>query len=103
MRFIISSVAHFLAAIAASAVVAVLFPGPLTVKARLGTGTTVVQGLFIEAFLTAQLMIVVLMLALEKQRATYLVPLVVGITVFLCELSGMCLSIWQRVAVIRRY
>lgn len=69
-----------------------LFPGPLTVKARLGTGTSVVQGLFIEALLTAQLMIIVLMLALEKQRATYLVPVAVGVAVFLCELAGMIVS-----------
>ncbi|EAS31072.3 MIP family channel protein [Coccidioides immitis RS] len=87
-RFGVAALAHMAAGIAASAVVAILFPGPLTVQARLGPGTTVVQGLFIEAFLTAQLMIAVLMLAVEKQRATYLVPLVVGIAVFICEIAG---------------
>ncbi|EEP79042.1 predicted protein [Uncinocarpus reesii 1704] len=70
VRAVVASLAHMVAGVAASAVVAVLFPGPLTVQARLGPDTSVVQGLFVEAFLTAQLMLAVLMLALEKQRAT---------------------------------
>ncbi|WEW56120.1 Aquaporin-1 [Emydomyces testavorans] len=87
-RAAVASVAHIAAGIAAAGAIYVLFPGPLTVQARMGPGVSVVQGLFIEAFLTGQLMIAVLMLAVEKQRATYLVPLVVGIAVFICEIAG---------------
>lgn len=41
-------VAQLLGAIASSAVVSTLLPGPLNVRTGLGGGTTVVQGLFIE-------------------------------------------------------
>ncbi|KAI1918023.1 Aquaporin-1 [Ophidiomyces ophidiicola] len=87
-RAAVASFAHILAGVAASAVVSILFPSPVKFQARLGKGTSIVQGLFIEALLTAQLMLAVLMLAVEKQRATYLVPLVVGIAVFICEIAG---------------
>lgn len=38
----------------------------------LGGHTNIAQGLFIEMFLTAQLIFVTLMLAVEKRRSTYL-------------------------------
>jgi len=39
----------------AAGVVSALFPGPLNVRTTLGVGATVSRGLFIEMFLTAEL------------------------------------------------
>jgi aquaporin rerated protein, other eukaryote len=40
-------------------------------------------------FMTAQLVFVVLMLGVEKQRSTYLAPVAVGLTLFMCELASV--------------
>ena len=48
IRGILVIISQLLGAIAASAVVSALLPGPLNVRTSLGGGTTVVQGLFIE-------------------------------------------------------
>jgi aquaporin related protein len=54
------------AAIAATAILSGLTPGPLAVTVSLGQGTTRTQGLFIEMFTTAALTMSVLMLAAGK-------------------------------------
>ncbi|KAI0900804.1 aquaporin-like protein [Annulohypoxylon nitens] len=72
--------------IAAAGVVAGLTPGPLAVATVLGGGTSVVQGLFIEMFLTAQLVFTIFMLAAEKHRATFIAPVGIGLSLFIAEL-----------------
>ena len=76
-------------AIAASGIVSALFPGPLNVQTTLGAGTSIVQGLFIEMFLTAQLVFTIFMLAAEKHKATFIAPVGIGLSLFIAELSGM--------------
>ncbi|KAF4626983.1 hypothetical protein G7Y89_g11169 [Cudoniella acicularis] len=80
---------QIIGAIAAAGAVSATFPGPLVVDVSLGGGTSIVQGLFIEMFLTMQLVIVVLMLAAEKHRATFLAPLGIGLSLFIAHLSGV--------------
>lgn len=58
----------------ASALVQCMFPGALNVQTSLGGGTTVAQGLFIEMFLTAQLVFTIFMLAAEKHKGTFIAP-----------------------------
>ena len=61
---------------------------------RLGKGTSVTRGLFIEMFTTIMLVFTVIMLAAIKHRATYLAPLGIGIALFvghLCSKSITCL------------
>jgi len=82
-------VAQFLGGLAAAGVVSALFPGPMNVGTSLGEGANVAQGLFIEMFLTAQLVFVILMLAAEKHKATYLAPIGIGACFFLTELCGV--------------
>ena len=82
-------VAQILGGIAAAAVVEALFPGPLAVRTSLGGGTTVTQGLFIEMFLTAQLVFTIFMLATEKHQATYIAPVGIGLSLFIAELMGV--------------
>ncbi|KAJ9607999.1 Aquaporin-1 [Cladophialophora chaetospira] len=82
-------VAQLLGAIAASAIVSCMLPGPLNVRTSLGGGTSVVQGLFIEMFLTAQLVFTIFMLAAEKHRATFIAPIGIGLSLFIAELFGV--------------
>lgn len=58
------------------------------INTLLAPGTSVVQGLFIEMFLTASLVFVVLMLAVEKSKDTFMAPLPIGLALFMAELSG---------------
>lgn len=88
VRLVVVVIAQFLGGIAAAAVVSALLPGPMTVATTLGGGANIAQGLFIEMFLTAQLVFVIIMLAAEKHKSTFLAPIGIGITFFLAELVG---------------
>jgi len=66
---------------------ALLPPGALPAT-ELGDQTTITQGVFIEMFLTAQLVLAVFMLATEKHKATYIAPVGIGLAVFACILMG---------------
>lgn len=79
-------------AIAAAGIVSCLFPGPLNVRTTLGPDTSIVRGLFIEMFLTAQLIFTIFMLAAEKHKGTFLAPVGIGLCLFIAELAGMCLT-----------
>ena len=80
---------QLLGAISAAGIVDVLFPGALNIRTSLGGGTTVVQGLFIEMFLTAQLVFTIFMLAAEKTKATFIAPVGIGLSLFISELTGL--------------
>lgn len=73
----------------AAGVVSALFPSPMNVNTTLGGGTTIAQGLFIEMFLTAELVFVIFMLAAEKHKATFLAPVGIGLALFVSELTGV--------------
>jgi aquaporin related protein len=79
---------QLVAAIAAAAVTDALLPGPLLVANKLSSGTSISRGLFIEMFLTAQLVITVYFLAVEKHRSTFLAPLGIGLAVFIAHICG---------------
>lgn len=87
---------QILGGIAAAGVVLVLFPGPLNIRTSLGGGTTVIQGLFIEMFLTAQLVFTIFMLAAEKHKGTFIAPVGIGLSLFIAELTGI--FFWKIVA-----
>ncbi|QUC22603.1 uncharacterized protein UV8b_06844 [Ustilaginoidea virens] len=79
---------QIVAGICAAAVADAITPGPLTVANALGGGTNKTQGVFLEMFLTAQLVLTVYFLAVEKHRATYLAPIGIGISVFIAHIVG---------------
>jgi aquaporin related protein len=81
-------ITQILAGIAAAAVVSGLFSGPLSVRTRLEGHTSVVRGLFIEMFLTFELIFCIFMLAAEKHRSTFLAPIGIGLALFIAELAG---------------
>lgn len=80
--------AQMLGGIVAAALVSCMFPGPLAVQTTLTNGTSIAQGLFIEMFLTAELVFTVLMLAAEKTKATFIAPVGIGLALFVSELAG---------------
>ncbi|KKZ63546.1 aquaporin rerated protein, other eukaryote, partial [[Emmonsia] crescens] len=89
LRAALVIVAQLLGGIAAAGVASALFPLPLTVGTRLGGGASIAQGLFIEVFLTALLVITIIMLAAVKHRGTFLAPLGIGLAFFLTQLVGI--------------
>ena len=82
------AITQIVAGIAAAGVVSALFPGDLGVRTTLNANTSVVRGLFIETFLTAELIFCIFMLAAEKHKATFLAPLGIGLALFIAELAG---------------
>ncbi len=88
VRGIIVMTAQIVGAICAAAVVLVLFPGGLGVQTTLSPSTSIVQGLFIEMFCTAELVFCIFMLAAEKSEATFIAPVGIGLSLFIAELSG---------------
>lgn len=84
-------VSQIIGAIAAAGIVSVMFPGQLNVRTSLGAGTSKAQGLFIEMFLTAELVFTIFMLAAEKHKGTFIAPIGIGLALFIAELAGMSL------------
>lgn len=86
--------AQLLAALAAGGLVQCMFPWDVgETNTILATNVSISQGVFIEMFLASQLMFVVLMLAAEKQKATYLAPIAIGIVVFGIMICGECIAV----------
>ena len=88
-RGLLVFIAQLLGAISAAAVILVLFPGGANIRTTLGAGTSVAQGVFIEMFLTAQLVFTIFMLAAEKHKATFIAPIGIGLSLFIAELTGV--------------
>ena len=88
VRAMLCFVAHILGGISAAAVASAILPGALNVDTALGGNTTTARGLFLEMFLTAELVLAILFLAAEKHKATFLAPIGIGLALFIAELCG---------------
>ncbi|KAG1866115.1 aquaporin-like protein [Suillus subluteus] len=86
VRFVLFCIAQLVGSIAASALLLALTPGPLAVNTFLQKGINSAQGVFIEMFLTAALVLAVLMLAAEKSQVTPFAPVGIGLTLFVGQL-----------------
>ena len=82
-------ISQIIGSMAAAGVVSALFPGALNVSTTLGGSTSIVRGLFIEMFLTAELVFTIFMLAAEKHKGTFIAPIGIGLALFIAELTGM--------------
>ncbi|KAB8356559.1 hypothetical protein FH972_024141 [Carpinus fangiana] len=91
-RMLVAWSAQIVGSIAAAALVSGLFPGSLGVNTTLSSGTSVVRGLFIEVFLTAELVFVIFMLAVEKNKATFIAPVGIGLALLIAELAGVAFT-----------
>ena len=84
--------AQLIASIASSWLLEALLPGDLTVGSGLPESVSAVRGLFIEVVLTLQLVMTILMLAVEKHKASYIAPIGIGLSLFLAHLAGVFFS-----------
>lgn len=89
MRALLIIPAQITGSIAAAYIVMYLSPGPLAVNTSLNAGTSHSQGVFFEMFLTALLILTILMLAVEKHRATFIAPIGIGMSLFVAEMAGV--------------
>ncbi|KAI1746142.1 aquaporin-like protein [Xylaria scruposa] len=89
VRGVIVIISQLVGSIAAASVISGLLPGGLYVSTTLGGNTSVVQGFFIELFLTAQLVFTILMLAVEKHRGTFMAPVGIGLSLFITQMMGV--------------
>ncbi|KAF2642381.1 lens fiber major intrinsic protein [Massarina eburnea CBS 473.64] len=79
--------AQILGAIIASFAVSAILPGALPVNTTLHVSASVTQGLFLEVFLTAQLILTILMLPSGPSK-----PMYCGMALFIAELAGVYLT-----------
>ncbi|BFZ61230.1 Aquaporin-1 [Saitoella coloradoensis] len=89
VRMITLTIAQILGGIVAAAIVDAITPGGLAVTTTLVSGMSITRGLFLEMFLTAELVFVILMLAAEKNKSTFLAPIGIGLALFVAELWGV--------------
>ena len=89
LRCVLLFILQCIGAIVASYIVQALFAGGLNVGTSLKRGTSNGQGVVIEMLLTAQLTFTIFMLAAEKQEATYVAPVGIGLSIFIGELVGV--------------
>ncbi|ETS73517.1 hypothetical protein PFICI_14463 [Pestalotiopsis fici W106-1] len=88
-RAVILFLSQIVGSITASALIVAIFPTPFSVRTTLSDGTSIAQGLFVEAFMTAELVFTILMLAKEKHRSTFIAPVGIGLALFIAELVGV--------------
>lgn len=82
--------AQLIACMCAGGVVKAMFPGDIAnLNTLLGPNVNIAQGLFAEMFFTAYLVFVILMLAVEKSRDTFLAPVGIGLALFVAEIPGV--------------
>ncbi|KAH8780138.1 aquaporin-like protein [Diaporthe sp. PMI_573] len=92
VRLICVIPAQLLGGITAAGLVAGILPGPLQAENSIGEGVSTGGGFLMEVFLTAELMITILMLAVEKSRTTFIAPLAIGISLTIIHLVGINIS-----------
>lgn len=83
-RAIHTIVAQLVAGICAAFVVSALLPGPLSTATKLEPSMSVSRGFFLEFFLTAQLLLTILMLPSGQLK-----PAFIGATLFVAEICGV--------------
>jgi aquaporin related protein len=77
-------IAQILAGMAAAGFVTALLPGPLIIDTKLDASTSVVRGLFLEAFVTSQLVLTILMLEAGPSK-----PFYIGLSLFIAQICSV--------------
>ena len=95
IRALFLFIAQLLACMCAGGLVSCMFPGEIAaVNTTLSPNTSIAQGVFIEMFMTAELTFVVLMLAAEKSKDTFIAPIGIGLSLFVAMMGGMSMTHW---------
>ncbi|GAA5893036.1 uncharacterized protein JCM6883_007545 [Sporobolomyces salmoneus] len=92
LRAILLVISQTAGAVCGSALVLGLLPGSFNVQTTLSGNTSITRGVFIEMFLTAMLMLAILMLAAEKSRSTFIAPIGIGMALFVAEMLGVAFT-----------
>lgn len=80
--------AQILGGITAAGLVSGILPRALQAENGLGPGVSQVQGFLMETVLTSMPMITILMLAVEKHRASFMAPMIIGVALLIIHLVG---------------
>jgi len=86
IRGAIMILAQMIGGMAAAGAASAMTPGEILFTNGLGGGASRTRGVFLEAFGTFLLCLTVLFMAVEKHKATFMAPFVIGITLFLGHL-----------------
>ena len=89
VRAVLLFVTQIIAAIAASAVVDGLVGKGLYVTVGLGGDINVVKGFFIETFFTAQLILTIFIMAVEKHDLSRFAPFVIALSIFIAHIGSI--------------
>ncbi|CAK7568238.1 MAG: Aquaporin-1 [Sporothrix epigloea] len=89
LRGVVVFIAQLLGGMCAAAVLSALLPGDLQASTTLRDDTSIARGLFIEMFATSLLVLSILLMAVEKHRATFTAPLCIGLSLFVAELMSI--------------
>ncbi|TXT11248.1 hypothetical protein VHUM_01999 [Vanrija humicola] len=89
IRGVLLFIAQIAGGLAGAALADGLTPGPLFAATTLGGGASIAQGLFIEVFMTAMLVFTILIVAVEKNKATFIAPVAIGLSFFICEMFSV--------------
>ncbi|RMZ66242.1 MIP family channel [Pyrenophora seminiperda CCB06] len=76
--------AQIIASMTAAGFISALLPGPLTITTQLDPSMSVTRGLFLEAFVTSQLILTILMLEGGPSK-----PFYIGLALFIAEISSV--------------
>jgi aquaporin related protein len=77
-------ISQMLAGMAAAGFVSGLLPGPLIISTKLDPSISIVRGLFLETFVTAQLVLTILMLPSGSAK-----PMYIGFALFIAEICSV--------------
>ncbi|KAH8200885.1 hypothetical protein TruAng_004971 [Truncatella angustata] len=81
---------QIVASMCAGGLVEAMFTGSISsVNTTLIPGMSIAKGLFAEMFFTSYLVFVILMLAIEKSRDTFIAPVGIGLALFVAEVPGV--------------
>ncbi|KAI6367536.1 hypothetical protein MCOR25_004900 [Pyricularia grisea] len=81
---------QIVASMCAGGVVSAMLPGRISqVNTTLAPLVSIPQGLFLEMFFTAYLLFVVLMVAAEKSKDTFIAPIAIGLAAFVALIPGV--------------
>lgn len=83
-RALYSVAAQLFASVCSALVVSALIPGPVPFNTALDPTASVARGLFLEMFLTAQLVLTILVLPSGGAK-----PLYIGMALFIAEMTGV--------------
>lgn len=86
IRGVVMIISQMIAGMAAAGAASAMTPGPIAFANGLGGGCSRSRGVFLEAFATCILCLTVLLMAVEKHRATFMAPFAIGIALFMGHL-----------------